>query len=63
MSRYQKYYYKRQAQLREQAIEWQFRFADGEVFYYSELAEWCEYFRYWGKRFGLLREFAENAII
>ena len=63
MSRYKRYYQKRQIQLREQAIEWQMKFSYGEVMYYSDLAEACEYFRYWGKRFGLLREFRENAII
>lgn len=63
MTKYQKYYAKRQMQLREQAIEWQMKFSNGEVLYYSDLAEACEYFRYWGKRFGLLREFEENGII
>ena len=63
MSKYKRYYQKRQSQLREQAIDWQMKFSDGEVMYYTDLAEACEYFRYWGKRFGLLREFRENAII
>ena len=31
--------------------------------YWSDIVYWCDYFRYWGKRFGLLREFRENAII
>lgn len=63
MSKYKRYYQKRQNQLREQAIDWQMKFSEGEVLYYSDLAEACEYFSYWGKRFGLLREFRENAIL
>ena len=63
MSKYKRYYQKRQNQLREQAIEWQMKFSDGEVMYWSDIAEAGDYFRYWGKRFGLLREFRENAII
>ena len=63
MSRYQRYYHKRQEQLREQAIDWQIRCSEGEVMYWSDIAYWGDYFRYWGKRFGLLREFKENAII
>lgn len=63
MSRYKKYYNKRKAQLVEQAIDWQIRFSEGEVMYWSDIAEAGDYFRYWGKRFGLLREFRENAII
>jgi len=63
MSRYQKYYQKRKLQLTEQAIDWQMKFSNGEVLYYSDLADACEYFTYWGKRFGLLGEFKENGII
>lgn len=63
MSRYQKYYSKRKAQLVEQAIDWQIKCAEGEVMYWSDIAYWGDYFRYWGKRFGLLREFLENGII
>lgn len=63
MSKYKRYYQKRQNQLREQAIEWQMKFSDGEVMYWSDIVEAGDYFRYWGKRFGLLREFRENAIL
>lgn len=63
MGKYKRYYQKRQNQLREQAIDWQIRCAEGEVMYWSDIVYWCDYFRYWGKRFGLLREFRENAII
>lgn len=63
MSKYTKYYQKRQEQLREQAIDWQMKFSNGEILYYTDLADACEYFSYWGKRFGLLREFRENAIL
>lgn len=63
MSKYRKYYYKRKNQLICQAVEWSFKCADGEVMYWSDIAEATEYFRYWGKRFGLLREFTENGII
>ena len=65
MSEYQTYYRKRQMQLREQAIEWQMQLFDGidEPFFWVLAAERTDYFRYWGKRYGLLREFRENAII
>ena len=63
-SRKQKKYYRyRQAKLREEAIEWQFTFSEGAVMYWSDIAEWGDYFAKYGKRFGLLREFRENAII
>ena len=65
MSRYKRYYQKRQIQLRDEAIEWQMRLFDGldETLGWILVAERTSYFRYWGKRFGLLREFRENAII
>ena len=63
MSKYQKYYQRRKAQLEAQAIEWQMKCFDGDVMYWSDIAEANEYFIYWGKRFGLLRDFRENAII
>lgn len=54
-------YQKKQAVLRDFAIEWQYRFAD---FCYSwgELADWQDFFCEYGKKYGLLREFRENAI-
>lgn len=63
MSKYQKYYNKRKAQLVEQAIDFQIKCADGECNSFMDVIEMQDYFRYWGKRFGLLREFEENAII
>ena len=63
MSKYQRYYNKRKRQLVEQAIEWQMKFSDGEVMWWSDIAEACDYFSYWGKRFGLIREFKENGIL
>ena len=59
MSKYKEYYQRRKAQLVAQAIDLQMRCSDGEVMYWSDIAEAGDYFRYWGKRFGLLREFRE----
>lgn len=63
MSYYKSYYAKRKAQLRDAAIEWMITCGSGEVLFWSDIAEKTEYFRYWGKRFGLLTELKENAII
>ena len=63
MTRYQKYYKKRQEALRGQAIEFQHKLFSADFASFESLYETCEYFRYWGKRFGLLREFRENAIL
>ena len=63
MSKYKRYYQKRKMQLRGQAIEWQYKCEYGEVMYWSDIAEAGDYFLYWGKKFGLLREFRENGII
>lgn len=46
---------------RDCAIEWQLDY-DNHNYSYGELAEFCEYFRRLGKRYGLLREFHENGI-
>ena len=53
------YYKKRKAEVREEAIE--YSYSDEELSY-GELAEIQDYFRRLGKRYGLLREFRENAI-
>lgn len=58
----QTYYRQRQAQLLAEAIEWQYRFINGDTIYWSEIAEAGAYFAKYGKRYGLLREFHENAI-
>ena len=63
MSKYQEYYQRKQWELRNEAIAWQLHFIKGEVMYYSDLAEATAHFRKYGKRFGLLQEFSENAII
>lgn len=64
MTRNQKSYRRCKEHAREIAIEWQLEFGEREEpWYWSELAEWTEYFRKIGKRYGLLREFAENGII
>ena len=63
MSKYRTYYRRRKAELRDQAIEYSCTCANGEVLYWSDLVEMTDYFAYWGKRFGLIREFKENGII
>lgn len=50
------------AQVRQQAIEWQTRFANKNLSY-LELAEWTEHFYKLGKRYGLIKEFKENGIL
>ena len=61
MSTKQSYYQKRKAEVREEAIEWQAEFGEHN-YSYGELAYYGDYFRKLGKRYGLLREFKENAI-
>ena len=53
------YYEKRKAEVREEAIEYS---CSDEELSYGELADIQERFRRLGKRYGLLREFKENAI-
>ena len=55
------YYEKRKAEVREEAIEWLADFCNHD-YSYGEIACYEEYFRRLGKRYGLLREFKENAI-
>lgn len=55
------YYYKRKEQVRQEAIEWQLDFNNHNYSYY-ELMLWGEHFYRLGKRYGLLKEFHENAI-
>ncbi len=55
------YYGKRKAEVREEAIEWQADFGEHD-YSYGEIANKQGYFRRLGKRYGLLREFKENAI-
>jgi hypothetical protein len=56
-----KTYKERQASLRDLAIEWQTRFA-WYGWSYGELSEMQSYFYENAKRYGLLKEFKENAI-
>lgn len=58
MKAYQRY----KLRTRMAAIEYQIAASEGNL-YMSEVADWTDYFRKWGKRFGLLREFRENGII
>ena len=57
-------YAKRQDCLRSIAIDWQYEFfRNCHDLSYSELADWNDYFRRNGKRYGLIREFEENGIL
>lgn len=56
------YYQNRKEEVRQEAIEWQLDFGNHN-YYWSEIAEWNEYFLKLGKRYGLLKEFRENGII
>ena len=55
------YYENRKAEVRAEAIEWQADFCNHD-YSYGELASIQDYFRRLGRRYGLLREFKENAI-
>lgn len=57
-----KTYLQLQEEARQKAIDWQMKVSEKPM-YMSELAEWNEYFRKLGKRYGLLKEFRENTII
>lgn len=54
-------YQKRKEAVRQLAIDWQLESAEQNLSY-GELFEIGNYFYKLGKRFGLLREFRENAI-
>ncbi len=55
-------YEENQAILRDFAIEWQYNFHNFN-YSMSECAVWSDFFREYGKKYGLLREFEENGII
>ena len=57
MSRYQK----AKEQARQKAIDWQADF-DNHNYTWGELIEFSSYFERLARRYGLLREFRENAI-
>ena len=70
MTRNQKYYRRGKAKAEQLAIEFQMylsdydnRWDEDSKWGWYSVWEWTEYFRKIGKRFGLLREFRENAII
>ena len=48
------YYQKRKEQVRQEAIDWQYEFAN-KNYYMSALCEWHCHFAKLGKRYGLLR--------
>ena len=48
---------------RERAMAYQNSFSDGKVRYMSEIAEECAVLERLGRRYGLLTEFRENAIL
>ena len=54
-------YQQRKEAARQKAIDWQYEASEQDLSY-GELAEAGNYFYKLGKRFGLLREFRENAI-
>ena len=56
-----KTYEQRKEEARQEAIDWQYEAGERSMSY-GELAEAGEYFEKLGRRYGLLREFRENAI-
>lgn len=55
-------YQRAKERVRDKAIEWQTTFNE-HSYSYGELANWGEYFKRLGRRYGLLTEFKENGII
>lgn len=56
------YYEKKKEDIREQAKEWQHSFCE-KNYSYGEITEFTSYFYKYGKKYGLLKEFRENAIL
>lgn len=54
-------YKDKKAVLQNFAQEWQYNFSSFNYSYY-ELLEWNNFFKEYGKKYGLLKEFKENAI-
>ena len=54
-------YQQKKEQVRNEAIDWQYEVAEMSLSY-GELAEAQGHFERLGRRYGLLREFRENAI-
>ena len=57
-----KTYQERKDNARQLAIDWQYNFS-GLTWSWGEITEITSYFEKIGKRYGLLREFRENAIV
>lgn len=58
-----KSYAERKEEVREMAIEYQNSFSEGKQWSYGEMAEIQGNLERLGRRYGLLREFRENAVI
>lgn len=56
-------YAEKKAIAEELAIDFQNSFSDGMTYFYSDLSEYTAFFEKIGKKYGLLREYKENAII
>ena len=61
MKKSKDYYALRKADVREEAIQWQADFCNHD-YSYGEIHWFQCYFEKLGRRYGLLREFKENAI-
>lgn len=55
-------YAEKKEQVRQEAIDWQNDFCNHN-YSYGELAFYSDYFEKMGRRYGLIKEFRENAII
>lgn len=54
-------YAENQEALRNIAIEWQYNFEEMN-YSWGDLSEWQDFFTEYGRKYGLMREFKENAI-
>ena len=55
-------YQQKKEEARGEAVRWFYNITDKQLFM-SEVADYEEYFKRLGKRYGLLKEFRENGII
>ncbi len=55
-------YQQKKEEARDEAVRWFYNITDKQLFM-SEVADYEEYFKRLGKRYGLLKEFRENGII
>lgn len=58
-----KSYQERKEEARQQAIDYQNSFTEGQTYFWSEVAEIGAKFERLAKRYGLIKEFRENGII